>query len=75
MQGSTAAAGKISIMDKGIATHLEYVMDDVHVLHNVVGSVDEEACGHTVKAAGLVLSAVHLHKVSSTHGQQTGLLH
>lgn len=49
---------------------LEYVADDLHVLQDVMRCVQEETGGHTIKAGGLVLCAVHLHKVPGTHGQQ-----
>lgn len=50
-------------------------MYDVHVLKYVVCCVNEEAGGYTVKAVGLVWCTVHFYKVSSTHGQQSRLLH
>jgi len=51
------------------------VADDLHVLQDVMRCVQEETGGHTIKAGSLLLCAVHLHKVPSTHGQQAWPLH
>ena len=58
-----------------VFSHLEDVPDDLHVLQDVMGSVQEEAGGHAVKGPCLVWLTVHLHKVPGAHGQQPRPLH
>ena len=43
-----------------VAMHLQHVADDLHVLDDVVRSVDEEARGHAVEGARVLRHRVHL---------------
>ena len=70
----TLVKGQMYGFDVQETSHLKDKCNNLEVLDDIVGSVQEEAGDHAIKALRLAGSAVHLHKVARAHAHAPSAL-